>query len=231
MRVLRRVALALLLTPALAACGSSSSSSTGNGVASKSPEAILTSATNAIESAKSVHVAGSLVSSGSQIGLDLQFVSATGARGVISQGRMSFQIIDVGQYVYISADQSFWRRFAGPGVAQLLQGKWLKAPTSSGNFAPFARLTNLSALFSGLSSNHGTLAKGTTTTINGRDAVPLHDTTKGGTMFVATQGEPYPLEIVKTGSEPGHLTFDRFNETVSLAPPANAIDISQLQSG
>jgi hypothetical protein len=41
-------------------------------------------------------------------------------------------------------------------------------------------------------------------------------------------GEPYPVEVVKSGPQGGRIVFDRFNESVSLTAPANAIDISQL---
>jgi hypothetical protein len=91
-------------------------------------------------------------------------------------------------------------------------------------------LTNLHELVSKLLSTHGTLATGSTTTVNGQKVVAVNDTTKGGTLYVATTGRPYPVEIVKTGSQGGRMVFDRINESVSLTAPANAIDISQLSS-
>jgi hypothetical protein len=36
---------------------------------------------------------------------------------------------------------------------------------------------------------------------------------------------------VKGGSGGGTVTFDRWNESVSITPPANAIDIAQLRAG
>ena len=84
-------------------------------------------------------------------------------------------------------------------------------------------------LFSQLLSSHGKLAKGKTTTVRGQQVVAVNDTTNGGTLYVATTGKPYPIEISKTGSTGGQLVFDHFNQPVTLTAPAGAIDISKLQ--
>ena len=94
---------------------------------------------------------------------------------------------------------------------------------------PWRRSPDVQKLFNQLLSSHGKLAKGKTTTIHGQQAIAVSDTTNGGTLYVATTGKPYPLEISKTGSSGGQITFDHFNQPVSLTPPANAIDISQLK--
>jgi hypothetical protein len=60
--------------------------------------------------------------------------------------------------------------------------------------------------------------------------IAVNDVTKGGTLYVATTGKPYPVEIVKTGSQPGRVDFDHFNESVTLTAPSNAIDIAQFKA-
>ena len=219
--------LALFAAVAISACGGSSSSS-GNGVSAKSPNEILSAATKAINGVNSVHVSGSLLSSGSPISLDLNLVSGKGARGSMSEGGLSFQLVDVGGNVYINGSPTFWSHFGGSAAAQLFNGKWLKAPASNTNFASFAALTNLHQLLGAVLANHGTLAKGATTTVNGQKVVALKDTKMGGTLYVATTGKPYPVEISKSGSSGGRMDFDRINQPVALAPPPNAIDISKL---
>jgi len=219
-------ASALFVVSAISACGGSSD----NGVASKSPDAIVTAATGAIDGVKSVHVSGSIISGGSPITLNLNLVSGKGGRGEMSENGLSFQLVEVGQFVYINGSPAFWRHFGGAAAAQLFQGKWLKAPASTGSLASLASLTNLHQLLSALLSSHGTLTKGATTTVNGQKAVAVNNTSKGGTLYVATTGKPYPVKILKTGSQGGHLVFDRYNESVSLTAPPKAIDISQLQS-
>ena len=61
--------------------------------------------------------------------------------------------------------------------------------------------------------------------------VGLTDQTQGGTLYVATSGKPYPVKLAKGGAGGGTLTFDRWNQPVSITPPANAIDLAQLRSG
>jgi hypothetical protein len=36
------------------------------------------------------------------------------------------------------------------------------------------------------------------------------------------------VEIKRAGSSGGRIVFDRFNQSVTLTPPANAVDISHL---
>jgi hypothetical protein len=221
------IAWSVLLAVAVAACGGTGSSSS-NGVAAKSPDAIVSSISSAVSGVRSVHASGSVSNGRSVTTLDLNLVNGKGGRGSMSQNGLNFQIVAVGQEVYINASPAFWRHVGGDAAAQLLSGKWLKAP-AGGQFASIAALTNLSELFTQLLSNHGKLAKGATTTIRGQKVIAVTDTTKGGTLYVATTGKPYPIEIVKAGSQAGRVDFDHFNQSVSLTPPANAIDISQLK--
>ena len=216
---------AMVLATAIAACGGGS---TDNGVASKSPDAIVSAATSAVAGVSSVHVSGSITSGGVPITLDLNLVSGKGGQGSMAENGLSFQIVTLGQEVYINASPAFWRHYAGNAAAQLLEGKWLKGP-ATGQFASLASLTNLQEFFNKLLSNHETLEKGATSTVNGQKVVAVNDTTNGGTLYVATAGKPYPVEIVKSGSPAAQIDFDRFNQSVSLTAPPNAIDVSQLR--
>jgi hypothetical protein len=223
----RRLAIAAVgLVAFLAGCGGGSSS---NGVASKSANQILQASENSIKTAKSVHVSGSLVSSGQRIDLDLDLVSGKGGKGSMSTSGLGFQLVTLGQTVYVKGSDAFWRHFGGNAAVQLFKGKWLKGPTT-GNLSSFASLTNLTQLFGKILSSHGTLTKGTTSTVDGQKVIAVNDTSgQGGTLYVATTGQPYPVQISKTGANGGHITFDHYNESVAIAAPSGAIDISQFQ--
>ncbi len=216
----------LALAVLIAGCGSSSS---GNGVASKSPSEILAAAKTAAQSASSVHVAGSLNSGATPLTLDLDLASGRGGRGQISEGGLSFELIVIDNTVYIKGSPAFYSHFGGSAAAQLFQGKWLKAPTTSGELASLASLTNLGKLLAEALASSDTLVKGPTTTVAGQQVVELKDTTKNGSLYVATTGQPYPIEIVKRGTETGHVSFTRWNASVTLTAPAGAVDLSQLQ--
>jgi hypothetical protein len=216
----------------LAGCGGSSSS--GNGVASKTPTEILASAKALADAAGTVHVSGSIVTGRSPITLDLLLASAKGGRGRLSENGLSFELIELYGTVYIKGSPAFYRAIAGPTATQLLQGKWLKAPANSGGLASLSGLTNLRALVDSALSGHQALAKGTSTTVNGQKVIGVNDSTRGGTLYVATTGPPYPIEITTTGTTggpSGRVLFDHWNSPVTLTAPADAIDITQLRSG
>lgn len=214
------------MTLAVAACGGSGPPT--NGVENKSPEEIVTAAAKTVGSAKSVHVAGNVMSSGSRTTLDLSLVNGKGGGGSIAQNGLGFQVVAVGNEVYIKGTIAFWRKVAGSSAAPLLWGKWIRA-RASGQLAALATLTDLHKLFNQLLASHGQLAKGSITTVRGQRVIAVKDTTNGGTLYVATTGKPYPIKVVKNGSDGGQIAFDRFNQPVRLTPPSHAIDISQLQ--
>lgn len=213
-----------------AGSSSSSSSSSGNGVASKTPSQILAAAKAAADSASSVHVSGSIVSGNSPITLNLELLAGKGGRGQISENGLSFNLIQVDGTAYISGSPAFYSHFGGPAAAQLLEGKWLKAPSSNGDFSTLGSLTNLSQLLDTALEDHGKLAKGVLTTVDGQKVLSVTDVSHGGTLFVATTGKPYPIEITKSGKAGGKILFDRWNAPVALAAPKNSIDLAQLES-
>ena len=88
-------ACALALTPAAALAGCGSSLSASNGVASKTPAQILASARSAAAGAATVHVAGSIVSEGKPISLDMELVARKGGEGRITLDGLSIQLIEV----------------------------------------------------------------------------------------------------------------------------------------
>lgn len=208
----------------LAGCGGSS----GNGVASKSADAIVKAANDAVTHATSVHVSGSITASGTPLNLDLALVAGKGGRGQVSEGGILFRLVNVGQTVYLYGTPAFWQRYAGAAAEQKINGRWVKAP-ASGSLNSLAALTNMQRLMSSLLLSHGTLTKGPTKTVNGHQAVEVNDTSQGGTAYyVATTGPPYPIEITRQGTNSIRIVFDRFNQPVSLTPPANSVDLSQL---
>jgi hypothetical protein len=234
LRGLTAAAALILLIALLTGCGggssSSSSSSSDNGVADKSPADILAATKVAADAAKTVHVSGSIVSDGSPITLDMNLLAGKGGRGQLSESGLAFELIQVGKTVYIKGSPAFYKKIGGTAAAQLLQGKWLKAPASNSDFASLSQLTDLRQLVDQTLENHGSsLTKTGTSTVNGQKVVGIADKSKGGTLYIAATGQPYPVQIVKTGSSGGKITFDRWNSSVTLAAPANAIDVAQLQ--
>jgi hypothetical protein len=219
--------LAFAVAPALAGCGGSASD--GDGVASKPPARIVAIATAAATAAASVHVAGSILSEGKPISLNMELDAEKGGHGQVTLGDLSIDVVNVDRSVYVKAGSAFYSRFAGPAAARVLQGKWLWGSAVSGPLASFTSLTELRKLLSGTLAAHGGLSRTATTTVNGHKAVGVTDAAGAGTLYVASTGTPYPLEIVKRGVGAGTLVFDRWNQPVSLAVPPNPVNLNQLQ--
>lgn len=229
LRSLQLTATLLALVPAaVAGCGGSSSSS-GNGVASKSATEIVNEAKTAADGASSVHVSGSVKSAGAPVTLDLNLQSGKGGKGEISQGGYTFKLILVGETAYISGSSAFYKHLGGSAAASLLAGKWLKVPVNTGEFASFSSLTNMRKLLDTTLSSHGSLQKGSTSTVGGQQAIAVTDSTKGGTLYVATTGKPYPLQLSKGGSESGTISFGDWNAPVTVEAPAHSVDLAELK--
>jgi hypothetical protein len=212
----------------LAACGGSSGGGSGgggssNGIASKSAEQIVASVAKATQGLSSVHIFGSIVEGGQPVSLDLTLVSKKGATGTLSNQGLSFKIVAVGNAVYLQGTKAFWSKFGGAAAAALLDG-----PATNSEFGEFSSLTSSTKLFQQLLDTHGTLEKVGTSTVDGQQVVGVKDKTKGGTLYVATNGQPYPVEISESGKNHGAVHFDNFNAAVTLTAPSPSIDVSKL---
>ncbi|MFI4972285.1 MAG: hypothetical protein ACHP7H_06375, partial [Hyphomicrobiales bacterium] len=175
-------------------------------------------------SATSVHVAGKSSQGPLSITLNLDMAS-NGGRGQISLVGLSFELIRVGNVLYLKGNSAFFKRL---GVAvHVPQGMWLKAPANSGQMAQLAAFTDLSGELNRLLSRTGPTTKGASTTVNGQKAIELKESAKlfSGSLYIATTGKPYPIKIVKHGRESGQTTFSGWDGPVSLSAPPNAIAI------
>jgi hypothetical protein len=226
----RALVLSLVLAGVLfAGCGSSSKSAKSNGEESKPAAKVLADAKTAATSASSAHVSGSIQSEGTPITLDLSTARGKGAKGSMSTSGLKFDLVRIGDTLYIRGSDEFLKHFAGGDVAQLLHDKWLKASATHGRLKSLAPLTSLGALFAGVSAQHGKLVNDGKSTYKGADVIVIRDTSDNSKLYVAATGKPYPVAIVggKKG-ESGTITFDDWNKSVPLSAPDGAIDISQF---
>jgi hypothetical protein len=220
----RPAVLLLALVAVLAGCGGSGKK--GNGEAGKTVAQIVADTRAAVLSATSVHVAGSGLSSGSPLALDLRLVAGKGGKGRVTANGITFDMVRIGPTAYFKAGPKFWQGFGGSAASALLANRWLKAPATTGKLATFTPLTDIRKLFTTLLDTRGTLVKLGESTIDGVQVVGIRDKTRGGTLYVAATGTPYPVALRKSGN--GAITFDGWNEPVALKAPANAVDLSGL---
>ena len=230
---MRALALALVLTVALlAGCGSSGGNSTTakpNGEASKPPARVLADARAAANTASSAHIVGDIKEGQTPIALDLSTVRGKGAQGSMSTSGLAFDMVRIGDTLYVRGSDAFYKHFAGAAVARLLHDKWLKGSATHGRLESLAPLTSLDGLFGVISSQHGKLTNDGPTTYKGAKVVAIRDTSDGSKLYVAATGRPYPVAIVAGGKgKSGAVTFGDWNKPVSLSAPSNAVAIDQF---
>jgi len=139
-------------------------------------------------------------------------------------GGVSYKVEVIHREVYINADATFWTRLLASSRGAELAGRWVEVP-AKGRFASLGKLTNLRVLLATVLSTSTALVKGGTTTVNGQSVVAVRDPSGDATIYVATTGRPYPVELVEPGAQGGHITFDQVNAPVSLVPPPNVLDV------
>lgn len=223
------VVAALLVVALLAGCGGSKQTAPGNGEASKSAAQVFADAQAAATNARTAHVSGSIGPPGSQAKLDLSMVRGSGAKGSMSTKGLPFDVVRIGDTIYIRGSDAFWQHFAGRSLARLVHGTWLKGSATRGRLRAFAAITSLGAIFAGIGSHHGKLVNDGTTTYQGQQVVAIRATNDGSKLYVAATGKPYPVALLAgKGGQFGKVTFGDWNKHVSLSAPSGAIDLSKF---
>jgi hypothetical protein len=221
------VASATLLT----ACGGSSSgtpaapqaASTGNGVEKLSATQILSKAEAAASAAKSVHVDGKAGTTS----IDL-VMSATASDGKIGLNGQNVEIVWVGGSYYLKADAATWTALGNAKAASLVAGKYAKLTDTMA--AGYKSFTNMAEFFGSSFKATGQVTKGAVTTVDGQRTVVLKDSSDGSLLYIALDGQPYPIKTEKSGSGGGAVTFTGWDQanTVRVPPAAQVVDLSKL---
>jgi hypothetical protein len=219
--------LVVVLALSVAGCGSSD-----NGVSSKPAGQILQATKTAAQSASSVHVvASSKLTHGGSLKLDASLAKDQ-AHTQVSVLGMTFEVIRDGHTLYVEGDPVFAARLEAVLGVKIPANKWLKGSTE-GALAQTGAFTEIDKELPLILSGSGPISTGAKVKIDGQPAIILKETRKlyTGTLYVATTGQPYPIKLVKKGRETGQTTFTGWNNPVTVTPPANAVDVSQLQHG
>jgi hypothetical protein len=213
-------------TVVLGGCGGGTKS---NGIADMTPKQILSAVKKAIADAKSVHISGSGTTGGTPLSLDLRLAKDKGGAGHVEVGGYGFDIVRIGQSLYLKANRKSLTHFAGGAAAQLLADRWFKVSASSTGFGSFTPLTDLQALMNQILHASGRVEKGAETKVDGQPVIALTDGANGGTLYVATTGPAYPLELKSSpgADKAGAIAFAGWDQPVTLTAPKGALDYSR----
>src|SRR3954447_952464 len=222
-RMGRRFLVGTAIALALAGCGGSSS----NGEAKKPAEQVVADAKKAALGASSVHVTGTIRDNGTPLKIDVTIANGKGGKGTLAEHGLTFDLVRIGETAYIRGSDAFLKQFAGPAAAALLHGKWLKGSATSGQLAALTPLTDADQLFKAALGQHGKLKNNGEVDFNGDRAVEIEDTTQGGKLYVAANGNPFPIAL-RGGSQQGNVAFDDWNADATVEAPKGAVDLSQF---
>jgi hypothetical protein len=221
----------LVVALLVAGCGGSGSGGSDNGEAKQPATQVLHDATKAAEAASSVHLTGEVPTGGQVIGIDMTVVKGKGATGSLTLKGQKVDLVVIGNDAYMKAGATFWAQFAGSkgaAIASLVADKWIKFSATDPRFQGFTSFADTSGMFQTLGRGSSTVTNKGATTYKGQSVVNLYDPAKGGSLYVSATGTAYPVAVIKSGSNSGAITFDKWNESVTLSAPSGALDFSQL---
>ncbi|WP_367320975.1 hypothetical protein [Streptomyces sp. HUAS ZL42] len=228
----RRAALvsaicALVVTgTGLTGCSSDPDEGT-NGIGKLPPAEIQSKTRAAAETAAAVRLAGSVVAGGKTYKLDMRLKAGGGSGSVTAEGA-TFQLLRVGEQLYLKADAEFWSHEndgkGGAGsdtaAADKLDGKYVKVPKGDPSYQRFSGFTDKDVLLEGLLTLHGDLATDGHHEQAGIRTIRITgDEGSGGTLDVSLEGKPYPLRLERAGGA-GTLSFSAWEKDFSLKEPA-----------
>lgn len=200
---------------------------------------VLAKAKAAATSAKSVHVVGQIVQSSGKTTFDLKLSDQPGATGTIELAGSRVEIVRIGGDVYFKADQKTLASGLGGSsaeLARLVAGRYIKGPLTDPRLTGFTQLTSLKDFTANVLDPSGSISRVDGKIVDGVATVGLRNDNKqnGGTLYVADEGEPFPLliEALSSRSDTGNLRMKEWNAELAISPPPadQVIDLSKLGS-
>ncbi|MFE7773861.1 hypothetical protein ACFU5O_08170 [Streptomyces sp. NPDC057445] len=225
------VALCVGLAAVLTGCGGEDPDAGTNGVGKLEPSAIEEKARTAANGAEAVRLAGTLVSKGGTYKLNMR-LKKSGGIGSVTTKNSTFELLRVGDALYLKADAGFWSHGDSDGdgtseppgkedgsAADKLDDMYVKVPDDDPSYKQLRGFTEMDVLLDGLLGLHGKLSKGDRDEVGGvRTVKVLGGEGGGGTLDVSLEGKPYPLRFARAGGA-GVLTLAEWNTDFALKAP------------
>ena len=245
---LHRALLTAVVPLTLAACGGDDSSG-GSDRASQPPKELHRSMTDELAKVRSYHLDGtqSDENGASRISGDIK---ADGSANIqLTLGEEKAAVILTGGQAYIRGNAPFWSKrggSAGPRLARIVSGRWVKTPSSDGLGLDELSPKNLAHC---AAREAATVTEGGTRDFAGQKVVVLRDKGSPGNsptdVYVQADGRPLPVRVLQTGPQPpggkpdprcddgtpttaSDVRLSRFDQPVEIKAPANALDPAQI---
>ena len=249
-----RLTVLIALAAGLVACGDDEA----NNVGSKTPAQAVQAASDALGEVRSFRMDGYLVDRAEgRFEFDVDVVMPGRVRLAFAERGMRAEVIAIRDEGWMKASRGFWRENTNDQVADLLAGKWVRMPPASiRDFQYFLNIADPRLVGRCLVGTRlGTLVRGGSATVGGRDAVVVRDRgdkpgTAPGDIYIAATGRPLPLHMKQTGPErpggtddpvcsssdddddsdsvAGELRFRDYDADIEIEPPKDALDLERL---
>ncbi len=192
-----------------------------NDVQELGPKRILAQATKAAGSARSVRIIGESPSAS----LDL-VVTQDSSDGKRTAGDTTLKTRVVDGVIYIKADEAYWTEAFNAKKAKKIGNKWVAGELNNPKLESFKQTSTKKPLLRQFLRLDQTAQVGEVGVAQGQPAVPL--TASIGTLWVATTGKPYPLQLNSSPDQPevSEVTFTEWNEKVTIKAPPKKQTIS-----
>ncbi|MEU1148657.1 hypothetical protein ACFYO9_03165 [Streptomyces sp. NPDC005863] len=210
----------------LTACSGEDPDAGTNGVGKLSPAKIQAKADSAADAASAVRLSGTVVSKNHTYTLDMRLKGEGGTGSVTSKGQ-TFQLLRVGEELWLKAGSEFWTHDGGKGdgasadgtAAAKLDDKYVKVPQGDPAYQQLSGFTDKDKLLAGMLTLHGELAKGDRGETGSVSSIKITgDEGAGGTLAVSLEGKPYPLRLER-GGHAGTLKLTDWNRDFPLQEP------------
>ncbi len=194
---------------------------------SESAEQYVKAAAKALGSARSVRISGSISTSGVEH-VDLVLFANGDLAGNVTVDGEVMQVRVVNGTDYFQAPAAYWEKVSKlpTATAKKLARYWVSTPNSGSS--GFGTSLDIKPLAAQLGAAPGLSIVGHET-VDGRAAVGVKSS-RGGVLWIATSGTPYPIEEVEPGSGGGSLTFSGWNSFGLPTPPKQAVALSSFGS-
>jgi hypothetical protein len=216
----------------LVGCGGSDDESArpqSNGVAQLAPDQILAKAKAAAKAASSVHLKGTVATSDSGTAVDLRYNRDAGTVGTVTVNGQAIQLV-YSQDLFFKASPDTWTELTGDSRAgELLGERWVKIPPQAPGFESVTTLATFNRFIDKALTPEGGLAKTQTKTVRGLNVVGIVEKANNETLYVATEGQPYPVQA-QSDTGQGALDFLDWNQPVDVQapPPDQVVDLSKF---
>jgi hypothetical protein len=206
-----------------------------NGVAQLAPDQILEKSKVAAKAASSVHLKGTVkgsdgATSDSGTAVDLRYNGDAGTVGTMTVNGQSMQLVFQGQELFFKASPDTWTELTADSRAgKLIGDKWVKIPPQAPGFESVATLATFNRFIEKALTPDGALTKTAIKTVRGLNVVGVVEKANNETLYVATEGEPYPVQV-QSDTGQGALDFLEWNKPVDVqAPPLDqVVDLSKF---